>query len=388
MPGDNVKGVPDDWDWPGGEHPALAIDDNVNTKYLHFKGSDEPTGIKVTPAAKQLVTGITFTTANDAVERDPTSFELYGSNDGIDGTYELIASGEIVDFNDPNEAWPRFTMNETAITFENTVVYDHYQVMFPTVRDAASANSMQIAEIELITGVPYLNDADSLEGLDHDNSVDMWDGTGPGEGNPGGVAALVEDDVTFIRVQDTGDPRDYGSTIPTLKTNFSLYLTEALPDLGLDGARVEIRTRIATTGLDAWRKDGGGMASTGLFDWPAGGLGGTFDFYGRGNIDIANGDQGVIALVMTTSGLMVGNTGNKVSVDDASAWNTFVLNISDNGDGSFNVSVSANGKPDVSFTVSPSSSTVQGGTYIAIGSPDLAGRIATGFDVDSISVTW
>jgi len=99
-----------------------------------------------------IVTGLTFTTANDAPERDPISFELSGSNDSIDGPYELIASGDIVDFAQEAE-WPRFTKNETEILFENDVVYKYYQVMFPTVRDAASANSMQIAEVELL-GVP------------------------------------------------------------------------------------------------------------------------------------------------------------------------------------------------------------------------------------------
>ena len=391
MPGDNVKGVPDDFDWPGAEHPALAVDDNVNTKYLHFKGSDQPTGIKVTPAAKQVVTGITFTTANDAVERDPTSFELYGSNDGIDGEYELIASGEIVDFNDPNEAWPRFTMNETPITFDNDKTYDHYMIMFPTVRDAAAANSMQIAEIELLTDIPIMDAGDSLDVWDHGNSVDKWDGSAPGSGNPGGVAALADGDVTYIRVQDTGDPRDYGDSVPTGKTNYSLYLTQPINN-GLDGARIEFRARIATKGtLDAWRKDGGGMASTGLFAWPGSGLGGAFENgthganYGRSNFGIAE-DGKLISVALTTSGIEIGKSGNKVSVDDASAWNTYVMMISDNGDGTYKVNASANGKPDKSFTVTPGKGTVQGGTYIAIGSPDLAGRVATAFDIDYISV--
>jgi len=35
----------------------------------------------------------------------------------------------------------------------NDVAYSHYQVLFPAVRDNGSANSMQIAEMELI-GVP------------------------------------------------------------------------------------------------------------------------------------------------------------------------------------------------------------------------------------------
>jgi hypothetical protein len=391
MPGDNVKGVPDDGDWPGAEYPALAVDDDVNTKYLHFKGSDQPTGITVTPAAKQIVTGITFTTANDAPERDPIMFELYGSNDGIDGEYELIASGEIVDFNDPNEAWPRFTMNETPITFDNDMAYDHYQILFPMVRDAAAANSMQIAEIELLTDIPVLDNGDTLDVWDHDNSVDTWDGSAPGEGNPGGVAALADGDVSYIRVQDTGDPRDYGDSVPTGKTNYSLYLTQPINN-GLDGTRIEFRARIATTGtLDAWRKDGGGLGSTGLFAWPGSGLGGSFENgthganYGRSNIGIAE-DGKLISVALTTSGIEVGQSGNKVSVDDATAWNTYVMMISDNGDGKYIVSVSANGKPDKSFTVTPGKGTVQGGNYIAIGSPDIAGRIATAFDIDYISV--
>jgi hypothetical protein len=156
-PGDAVKGVPndglmngDDFGWPGAEHPALAVDDNTGTKFLHFKGEDGPTGIQVTPAAgASIVTGLTFTTANDEPPRDPITFELSGSNVSIDGPYELIAAGDIVDFAQA-DAWPRFTKNTTEIAFDNAVAYNHYQVMFPTIRAPANANSMQIAEIELL----------------------------------------------------------------------------------------------------------------------------------------------------------------------------------------------------------------------------------------------
>ncbi len=153
--GDMVQGIPNDGDWPGAETPDLAIDDDATTKYLHFKGFTEPTGFQVTPMlGATMVTGLTLTTANDAIERDPILFELFGSNESIDGPYELIAAGEIVDFMG-EEAWPRFTMNATPITFENEVAYEHYQILFPAVRDPASANSMQIAEVEFI-GVPVL----------------------------------------------------------------------------------------------------------------------------------------------------------------------------------------------------------------------------------------
>ena len=156
-PDDVVVGVPNDglmdgdnFGWPGAETPNLSVDNNVETKFLHFKGELEPTGIQIAPAVgATVVTGLTLTTANDAVERDPISFELYGSNESIDGPYELIAAGDVVDFA-AEEAWPRFTMNETPIEFDNAVAYSYYQILFPAVRDAGSANSMQIAEVELI----------------------------------------------------------------------------------------------------------------------------------------------------------------------------------------------------------------------------------------------
>lgn len=156
-PFDTVIGVPDDGPstdaslgWPPNEIPPNAFDDQILTKFLHFRGEVEPTGLRVTPVmGPTIVTGLTFTTANDAVERDPVEYELYGSNDSIDGPYTLIASGPIVDF-DQTTAWPRRTINDTPIMFDNDVAYAHYQIMFPTVRDPGSANSMQIAEVELL----------------------------------------------------------------------------------------------------------------------------------------------------------------------------------------------------------------------------------------------
>jgi hypothetical protein len=156
-PGDVIQGVPNDGvttgggdnGWPENEAPDLAIDDDVTTKYLHFKGEVEPTGIRIEPASgPSVVVGLTLTTANDDYGRDPIVFELYGSNESIDGPYELIASGDVVDFAQ-DEVWPRFTMNATPIVFPNTVEYKCYQLLFTAVRDTAAANSMQIAEIEL-----------------------------------------------------------------------------------------------------------------------------------------------------------------------------------------------------------------------------------------------
>jgi len=161
-PGDAIIGVPNDglrmpgdnaFGWPATELPKYVIDDQILTKYLHFKGETEPTGIRVTPSVgPTVVTGIGLTAANARDERDPIEWELSGSNDSISGPYTLIASGTIDDFAGAT-AWPRRTKNETPITFANTVEYAHYQLMFPVVRDPGSANSMQIAEIELLAPV-------------------------------------------------------------------------------------------------------------------------------------------------------------------------------------------------------------------------------------------
>ena len=155
-PGDIVQGVPNEGistdnstdGWPPNELPPFGFDNQILTKFLHFAGEVQSTGLRVTPAmGPTLVTGLTFTTANDAANRDPVEYELSGSNDSIDGPYTLIAEGPIVDFDNVTE-WPRRTKNETPIQFENDIAYAHYQIMFPTVRGAD--NSMQIAEIELL----------------------------------------------------------------------------------------------------------------------------------------------------------------------------------------------------------------------------------------------
>ena len=189
--GDAIQGVPNDglhdgsrnfgwWKW---HSPDLVIDDDVTTKYLHFKGEIETTGFQVTPSAgATIVTGLTLTTANDFPARDPIAFELSGSNVGIDGPYELIASSYIVDFAQ-EEAWPRLTMNATPISFYNNVAYEHYQVLFPVVRDAGNANSMQIAEVELLeasapTGADIILVTEAIDwdmdGLRDDHSLESF----------------------------------------------------------------------------------------------------------------------------------------------------------------------------------------------------------------------
>ena len=154
--GDPVVGVPDDDNWPAAEIPPYAIDDDVSVKYLCFKtsfipDSDGYSGLRVTPSQNQyVVVALNFATANDAVERDPVAFTLLGSNESIDGPYVEIASGTIDELNDAT-ALARNTWISAPIEIDNNKVYAHYELRFTELRNRASANSMQIGEIEFLT---------------------------------------------------------------------------------------------------------------------------------------------------------------------------------------------------------------------------------------------
>ncbi len=133
--------------WPGGEPPASAIDGSTGTKYLNF--AEFNTGLIVS-APSTIVTGLTFSTANDAPARDPLTFTLYGSTTALSGDGPFnISSLTLITENQSTglETDPgRFTSSELQ-TFANSEIFDSYLLVFPTVRDEASANSMQISEI-------------------------------------------------------------------------------------------------------------------------------------------------------------------------------------------------------------------------------------------------
>ena len=139
--------VPTSANFPVAESAAKAIDGLSGTKYLNFDKLNA--GFTVTPTAgATVVTGIRLTTANDSPERDPATWTVLGSNNGA--AYEVIASGTMA-------ANPTRLRTEN-FSFSNTKAYTSYRVLFPTIVNAALANSMQIAEVALVRNVP---DSDS-----------------------------------------------------------------------------------------------------------------------------------------------------------------------------------------------------------------------------------
>jgi hypothetical protein len=136
QPGDPILATSDNS--PGSEGVANAID-NSPTKYLNFDRLNA--GFSVAPSiGETLITGLTLTSANDAPERDPASYELSGGS-SLAGPWTLIASGSVPAFA------TRF--DKEAISFANSTPYSAYKLIFPTVV-GPGGNSMQISEVEFI----------------------------------------------------------------------------------------------------------------------------------------------------------------------------------------------------------------------------------------------
>jgi len=255
----------------------------------------------------------------------------------------------------------------------------------------------------------YIYDGTALDDVwNHDNGSDEWDGTGPGEGRPGGVAALVEDDVTFLRVQDTGDPRDYDLGDPG--SNRKIYLTRAT-DAALDGLSLEFCIRVATSApLDDMHPDGG----AGIEPWPAEGIAYHVRDGGKGMISVGEAELGVISFSLARGGqpgledvtgdvLVMNNLAgaapsgdvdtedtaativakNWIAVDDATQWNTVAVDIVAGGAGTHTLTVSVNGGEAQTFDVTAGDGLEGEGSYLALGSSGTGG--ITAFDLDYVS---
>ncbi len=149
--GDSVLAIDDFTAPPANEDAPNAIDGDNNTKYLNF--GEEGTGIIVTPASGPSVAkGLQLVTANDFPDRDPASFEVYGTDDPI--TSQMWGAGEdenwvLIDSGSLDLPDDRLAESEIAV-LGNSTPYTSYRIVFPTVKDAGTANSFQVAEIRLL----------------------------------------------------------------------------------------------------------------------------------------------------------------------------------------------------------------------------------------------
>ncbi|MEY4211959.1 MAG: hypothetical protein RL458_184, partial [Pseudomonadota bacterium] len=134
--------VPGQANSPSSDGPLNVLDGDAGSKY--FNRDKLNTGLVFAYPQAYAADTLRLVTAGDAPERDPMQFVLYGSNesaDWSDDSWVEVASG------DTGLSAARRSANDIAI--DNDTAYRFYKVVFPTLRDAARASGMQIADVTL-----------------------------------------------------------------------------------------------------------------------------------------------------------------------------------------------------------------------------------------------
>ena len=128
-----------------GEYALNAFDNNIATKWLDFATNNPSTRAswiqyRYASNASFAVSRYTVTSANDAPERDPRDWRLLGSNTGGTNWATLdTRTGETF----ISRAQTR------SFSFTNNTAYNLYRFQIDSVNAPFSANSVQLAELEL-----------------------------------------------------------------------------------------------------------------------------------------------------------------------------------------------------------------------------------------------
>lgn len=154
--GDQLSGLPITAanNYPMAESPAKAIDGTVDTKYLNFGKLN--TGIIVVPAfGPSMLTSFQLATANDAPERDPMTITIEGTNGPFSGYLGVFDTAWTLIYSGASgvEVDPGRKVYGTEIAIAPSSFFSFYRILVPTVRDAGTANSMQVSEI-VLNGIP------------------------------------------------------------------------------------------------------------------------------------------------------------------------------------------------------------------------------------------
>ena len=204
---------PTSYNSPAGEEAAKAFDGNVGTKYLNF--DKQNAGVTIKLSQGRVVQKFTLTTANDSAERDPASYKLYGSNDGV--TWTLIKEGPL-SLSDGRLA----VSGEIAVN--NTTAYVYYFMLFPSVKNN-SGNSVQIAE------VTYYYDL-------NDGVTSTDTGSGGTPSNPGQAGSVCADcapswpATSDITVGETAQKNSAKSRVANIVLGNSLHLEQKIGSSG------------------------------------------------------------------------------------------------------------------------------------------------------------
>jgi hypothetical protein len=155
-----------------GETPAKVIDGLTSTKYLNFGNTGS--GFIVIPSAVSMIQSFQLTTANDSSERDPASFQLFGTNspivsadnsNGLAEPWAMISSGSL-----PLPPANSFLTPYAPVNVVNSTSYSAYKLLFPTTR-TPNGCCMQVSEAQFYsaadaTGPGILAPANNIRAID------------------------------------------------------------------------------------------------------------------------------------------------------------------------------------------------------------------------------
>src|SRR5262245_3676081 len=136
VPGNTI--TPTSANSPATQTAPNAIDNNGTSRYLNLDKLN--TGMIITPSANLPVRALTLISAEDAPERDPSSFVIEGSSNGV--VFTRIASNAVPAFS------TRHFIQSFALLGTND--FNVYRVLFPTLSNAVPANPMPRVEVRLL----------------------------------------------------------------------------------------------------------------------------------------------------------------------------------------------------------------------------------------------
>ena len=209
---------PTSYNSPGGEGATNAFDGNPYTKYLNFDKANA--GVTVKLSQGRVVQKFTITTANDYSGRDPTSYKLYGSNDGVNWT---LIKQDTLSLSE-SRYW-----TSPEIQTGNTTAYVYYFILFPTTKAGQgcgeNCNSMQIGE------VTYYYDL-------NDGVTSTATGSGGTPSNPGQAGSVCADcaptwpATSNISIAQTAQKNSAKTRVSNIVLGNSLHLEQKIGSSG------------------------------------------------------------------------------------------------------------------------------------------------------------
>jgi len=210
--------TPTSYNSPPGEGATNAFDGNTSTKYLNFDKKNA--GVTVKLSQGRVVQKFTITTANDFSGRDPTSYKLYGSNNGTNWT---LIKQDTLSLSE-SRYW-----TSPEIATGNTTAYVYYFILFPTTKSGdgcgLNCDSMQIGE------VTYYYDL-------NDGVTSTDTGSGGTPSNPGTAGSVCADcaptwpATSDITVGQTAQKNSAKSRVSNIVLGNSLHLEQKIGSSG------------------------------------------------------------------------------------------------------------------------------------------------------------